>query len=133
MAGTGSNLQFLSGVVMHQDLPSRPAAHSPSTDWSHGLPGARLTHTLHLVAAPGSDVVARAAACLSNEHVAVRDWAVVRRGGVLEQRIVVDDISEHHAKALSTRLATLADVLRVRVEHCLVRRRGTQAAQPAVA
>jgi hypothetical protein len=58
---------------------------------------------------------------------------VVRRGGVLEQRIVVDDISEHHAKALSTQLATLADVLRVRVEHCLVRRRGTQAAQPAVA
>ncbi len=118
---------------MHQDLPSRLAAHSDSTDWSHGLPGARLTHTVHLVAAPGSDIVARAAACLSNERVVARDWAVLKRGGVLEQRIVVDDISEQRAKALSAQLASLEHVLRVRVEHCLVRRRGTHAPQPGLA
>ncbi|WGS54089.1 hypothetical protein LFL96_23945 [Paraburkholderia sp. D15] len=106
---------------MDQEFASSPAL-KPEDNWSHCLPGFRLTHTLHLVSDVNLDVVSRAAAHLKEQHAPVHHWAVVKRGTVLEQRIDLDDISEQQARVLREHLLTLKDVLRVRLEHRFVRR-----------
>ncbi|WP_176059481.1 hypothetical protein [Paraburkholderia sp. BCC1876] len=105
---------------MKRDLSSSPALKTED-NWSHCLPGFRLTHTLHLVSDVNLDVVAQAAAHLKSKHAPVNHWAVVKRGKILEQKITLDDISEQQARVLREHLLTLQDVLRVRLEHRFVR------------
>jgi hypothetical protein len=105
---------------MHQDISSQ-CAPKADDNWSQSLPGFRLTHTIHLVSDINLDVVTRAAAHLKNEHALVNHWAMVKRGNLLEQRIVLDDMSEGQARALREQLLALEDVLRVRLEHRFVR------------
>lgn len=90
-------------------------------NWSQSLPGFRLIHTIHLVSDLNLDVVTRAAAHLKNQRALVNHWAMVKRGDLLEQRIVLDDMSERQARALRDQLLALEDVLRVRLEHRFVR------------
>ncbi|MGS0891535.1 hypothetical protein ACVBGC_03090 [Burkholderia stagnalis] len=104
---------------MHRD-PSSPSA--TADDWLQHLPGFRLFHTIHLVSDIDPNVVAQAAVHLENERARVNHWAVVKRGNILEQRIVLDDIGERQARGLREQLLALENVLRVRLEHRLVRR-----------
>jgi hypothetical protein len=92
-------------------------------DWSHYLPGFTLTHTVHLVSSLNLGVVSTAAAVLDGEKVAVDCWAVTRCGDILEQRIVLSDMTERQAVRLRERLAMLDGVLRSRMEHHFVRAR----------
>ncbi len=106
---------------MRQDISSQPAL-KVEDNWSQCLPGFRLTHTIYLVSDVNLDVVARAAAHLKNECTPVSQWTMVKRGNLLEQRIVLSEISERQASLLREHLLTLEDVLRVRLEHRFVRR-----------
>lgn len=105
----------------------RHATHTLSSttceDWSHGLPGFKLTHTVRLVSSLNRDVVSTAAAVLEHEKVQVDRWGVTRCGDVLEQKIVLGEMSEWRALRLRERLAGLEGVLRTRVEHHFVRDR----------
>ena len=104
---------------MRQDIPFPcPAI---GEDWSHCLPGFKLTHTVHLVSTSNLGVVSTAAALLEGEEVAVDQWAVTRRGGNLEQRIGLGEMTERRAVQLRERLAGLNGVLRARIEHHFVR------------
>lgn len=106
---------------MRQDNSSQPALKS-DVNWSQSLPGFRLVHTIHLISTVNPDVVTRAAAQLEHACAPVQHWSVLRRGGLLEQKIDLDDISEGQARRLREHLLTLEDVLRVRLEHRFVRR-----------
>jgi hypothetical protein len=105
---------------MRQDVCSQPAL-STEDDWSQRLPGFRLTHTIHLVSDINLGVVARVATSLKSECIQVSHWVVARRGDLLEQKIVLDDIGERQARAMRECLSKLQDVLRVRLEHRFVR------------
>ncbi|CAG9273690.1 hypothetical protein [Paraburkholderia unamae] len=104
---------------MRQDT----SATSPAVceDWSHVLPGFTLTHTVHLVSGLNLGVVSTAAAVLESETAAVDRWAVTRCGDVLEQKIVLSDMTEGQAVRLREQLAALDGVLRTRMEHHFVR------------
>lgn len=106
---------------MRQDTPSPCPA--TGEDWSHCLPGFKLTHTVHLVSTSNLGVVSTAAALLEDEEVAVDEWAVTRRGGNLEQRIGLGEMTERRAVELREQLAGLNGVLRARIEHHFVRAR----------
>jgi hypothetical protein len=110
---------------MRQDTPT-PSSTTPD-DWSHCLPGFRLTHTVHLVSSLNSGVVTTAAAVLEGENAAVDRWAVTRCGDVLEQRIVLGEMTERQADGLREQLAALDGVLRTRMEHVFVRDRSAAA------
>jgi hypothetical protein len=102
--------------------PRTPSTSIPE-DWSHCLPGLRLTHTVHLVSSLNSTVVSTAAAVLENENAAVDRWAVTRCGDVLAQKIVLGEMTERQADCLREQLAALDGVLRTRMEHHFVRDR----------
>jgi len=104
---------------MRQDTPT-PSA-TICEDWSHSLPGFKLTHTVRLVSRPNPGVVSTAAAVLEGEAVAVDQWAVTRRGDVFEQRIVFSEMTETQAVRVREQLAALDGVLRTRMEHHFVR------------
>jgi hypothetical protein len=106
---------------MRQDTVT-PSSQIPA-DWSQCLPGLRLTHTLHLVSSLNSGVVSTAAAVLEGEKAAVDRWAVTRCGDVLEQKIVLGEMTERQADELRDQLAALDGVLRTRMEHHFVRDR----------
>jgi hypothetical protein len=105
---------------MHRDTPSQSALKTADIG-SQCLPGFRLTHTIHLVSDVNLDVVARTAAHLKSESAPVSHWAVAQRGDILEQKIVLNDISERQARMLREQLLNLEDVLRARLEHRFVR------------
>jgi hypothetical protein len=107
--------------MRHDTLTSTPAA--ILEDWSHCLPGFTLTHTVHLVSDLDLGVVSSAAAVLEGENAAVDRWAVTRCGDVLEQKIVLGEMSERQAIGLREQLAALDGVLRTRMEHHFVRGR----------
>lgn len=90
-------------------------------DWSHFLPGFTLTHTVHLVSRRNPGIVSTAAAVLEGETATVDRWAITRCGDVLEQKIVLGEMTEGQAVRLRERLAALEGVLRTRVEHHFVR------------
>ncbi|WP_181885315.1 hypothetical protein [Trinickia dinghuensis] len=96
-------------------------------DWLHCLPGFKLTHTIHLVSSPSLSVVSLAAELLEAENAAVERWVVTRCGDLLEQRIVLEDMTEKRAVRLREQLAVLEGVLRARVEHHFVRARAAAA------
>jgi len=103
---------------MRQDT----SASSPvCTDWSHFLPGFTLTHTVHLVSRLNLGIVSTAAAVLEGETATVDRWAVTRCGDVLEQTIVLGEMTEEQAIRLREQLAALDGVLRTRMEHQFVR------------
>ncbi|AQH01488.1 hypothetical protein A9R05_21985 [Burkholderia sp. KK1] len=81
------------------------------------LPGFKLTHTVHLVSDSNLSVISEAADVLKSEGIEVDHWTVVRRGDVLEQNILLGDMSEARASQLRTQLATLEGILRTRLEH----------------
>ncbi|WP_175022394.1 MULTISPECIES: hypothetical protein [Burkholderia] len=97
---------------------SRPAV---CEDWSQFLPGFTLTHTVHLVSRRNPGIVSTAAAVLEGETATVDRWAITRCGDVLEQKIVLGEMTERQAVRLRERLAGLDGVLRTRVEHHFVR------------
>jgi len=90
-------------------------------DWSHLLPGFTLTHTVHLVSKPNLSIVSTAAAVLEDATAAVDRWAVTRCGDILEQKIVLGEMTEGQALRLREQLAALDGVLRTRMEHHFVR------------
>ncbi|WP_158062107.1 hypothetical protein [Burkholderia catarinensis] len=90
-------------------------------DWSHFLPGFTLTHTVHLVSRLNPGIVSTAAAVLEGETATVDRWAIARHGDVLEQKIVLGEMTEGQAVRLREQLAALDGVLRTRVEHHFVR------------
>jgi hypothetical protein len=92
-------------------------------DWSHLLPGFNLTHTIHLVSRLNLGIVSTAAAVLEGETASVDRWAVTRCGDILEQRIVLGEMTERQAVRLREQLAALDGVLRARMEHHFVRER----------
>lgn len=97
---------------------SRPAV---CEGWSQFLPGFTLTHTVHLVSRRNPGIVSTAAAVLEGETATVDRWAITRCGDVLEQKIVLGEMTEGQAVRLRERLAGLDGVLRTRVEHHFVR------------
>ncbi|WP_155257304.1 MULTISPECIES: hypothetical protein [Burkholderia] len=90
-------------------------------DWSHFLPGFTLTHTVHLVSRRIPGIVSTAEAVLEGETATVDRWAITRCGDVLEQKIVLGEMTEGQAVRLRERLAALEGVLRARVGHHFVR------------
>jgi hypothetical protein len=106
---------------MRQDTSASPQA--VCHDWSHFLPGFTLTHTVHLVSQLNLGIVSTAAAVLEDETATVDRWAVTRCGDVLEQKIVLGEMTEGQAVRLREQLAALDGVLRARVEHHFVRAR----------
>lgn len=111
--------------------PPAHAAQSAETNWSRLLPGLQLIHTIYLVSGANLAVVARAATYLDGERAPVRSWTVVRRNGMLEHKIILNDMGEHRAAELLKQLLTVEDVLRARVEHCFFRQGLTD--EPALA
>ncbi|KWO40812.1 hypothetical protein WT97_20220 [Burkholderia sp. MSMB1459WGS] len=110
-----------SGATMSQvSSASRPPV---CEDWSHFLPGFTLTHTVHLVSRRLPGIVSTAEAVLEGETATVDRWAITRCGDVLEQKIVLGEMTEGQAVRLRERLAALEGVLRARVEHHFVRSR----------
>ncbi|WP_455726296.1 hypothetical protein [Burkholderia stabilis] len=108
-----------SGATMSQvSSASRPTV---CEDWSQFLPGFTLTHTVHLVSRRNPGIVSTAAAVLEGETATVDRWAITRCGDVLEQKIVLGEMTEGQAVRLRERLAALDGVLRTRVEHHFVR------------
>ncbi|KVL08050.1 hypothetical protein WS95_31990 [Burkholderia sp. MSMB1826] len=108
-----------SGATMSQvSSASRPPV---CEDWSHFLPGFTLTHTVHLVSRRLPGIVSTAEAVLEGETATVDRWAITRCGDVLEQKIVLGEMTEGQAVRLRERLAALEGVLRARVEHHFVR------------
>ncbi|RQV28465.1 hypothetical protein DF030_07810 [Burkholderia cenocepacia] len=108
-----------SGATMSQvSSASHPTV---CEDWSHFLPGFTLTHTVHLVSRRNPGIVSTAAAVLEGETATVDRWAITRCGDVLEQKIVLGEMTEGQAVRLRERLAALDGVLRTRVEHHFVR------------
>ncbi|MFD1561824.1 hypothetical protein ACFSHT_40285 [Paraburkholderia silviterrae] len=104
---------------MRQDTStSSPAV---CNDWSHILPGFTLTHTIHLVSGLDLGIVSTAAAILEGEAAAVDRWAVNRCGDVLNQKIVLGEMTEGQAVRLREQLAALDGVLRTRMEHHFIR------------
>ncbi|MCA7996716.1 hypothetical protein [Burkholderia metallica] len=104
---------------MHQATSTSCAA--VCEDWSHFLPGFTLTHTVHLVSGLNPGIVSTAAAVLEGETATVDRWAIARCGDVLEQKIVLAEMTEGQAVRLRDRLAALDGVLRTRIEHHFVR------------
>jgi hypothetical protein len=104
---------------MRQDTPTQ--SQTICGDWSHGLSGFKLTHTVRLVSRSNPGVVSTAAAVLESEAVAVDGWAVTRCGDIFEQRIVLGEMTETQAVRLREQLAALDGVLRTRMEHHFVR------------
>lgn len=76
-------------------------------DWSHFLPGFTLTHTVHLVSRRNPGIVSTAAAVLEGETATVDRWAITRCGDVLEQKIVLGEMTEGQAVRLRERLAAV--------------------------
>ncbi|MCC8393512.1 hypothetical protein LJ656_13005 [Paraburkholderia sp. MMS20-SJTR3] len=109
------------------------SAFSPSVckDWSNLLPGFTLTHTVHLVSGVNLGIVSSAAAVLERETVVVDRWLVTRHGDVLEQKIVLGEMTEQQALRLREQLAALDGVLRTRIEHHFVRAAAPQLTRPA--
>jgi hypothetical protein len=107
---------------MRQALSSQPAVDHVES-WSQCLPGSQLTHIIHLISVASRDVVSRVKAHLSEQEASVRDFVVLRSGDVLDQKIVLDGIGERQADVLREQLLILDGVLRVRLEHRLVRGR----------
>jgi hypothetical protein len=105
---------------MREDLSSPPAVDHPE-NWSRHLPGFQLTHVIHLVSIASMDVVSRVAAHLKDQQVCVSSFVVLRRGNILDQKIVLDDIGERQAQLLREKLLALDGVLRIRLEHLFVR------------
>lgn len=95
---------------------------SAEANWSQLLPGLQLTHTIYLVSSADLAVVARVATCLEGERAPVKSWTVARRNGMLEHRIVLNDLGERRAVELSKQLLAVENVLRARVEHLFCRR-----------
>jgi hypothetical protein len=106
---------------MRQDTPS--SSRAVCQDGPHFLPGFTLTHTVHLVSRLNPGVVSTTAAVLESETAAVDRWAVARCGDILEQKIVLGEMTEGQAVRLREQLAALDGVLRARVEHHFVRAR----------
>ncbi|MFC5430719.1 hypothetical protein ACFPTO_18215 [Paraburkholderia denitrificans] len=104
---------------MHHDTSASSA--TVSEDWSHFLPGFMLTHTVHLVSGLNLAIVSTAAAVLEGEAAAVDRWIVTRCGDVLEQKILLGEMTEGRAVRLREQLAALDGVLRTRMEHHFVR------------
>ena len=92
-------------------------------DWAHCLPGFKLTHTIHLVSSLSLNIVSAAAAILEVQKASVERWTITRFGDVLEQRIVLDEMTERQAVLLREQLVVLDGVLRARIEHHFVRAR----------
>jgi hypothetical protein len=105
---------------MREDLSSPPAV-DHAENWSRHLPGFQLTHVIHLVSIASMDVVSRVAAHLKDQQVCVSSFVVLRRGNILDQKIVLDDIGERQAQLLREKLLALDGVLRIRLEHLFVR------------
>lgn len=99
-------------------FPPSPVA---SQDWSHFLPGFTLTHTVHLISRLDPGIVSTVSAVLEGEAASVDRWAVTRCGDVLEQKIVLGEMTEGRAVRLREQLAALDGVLRSRMEHHFVR------------
>ena len=95
-------------------------------NWSSYLPGFKLTHTVHLVSESNLTVVSKAADILKSEEVDVDRWAVVRSGDVLEQSIVLGEMTESRAARLREQLATLDGILRTRLEHHFSNKRSSR-------
>ncbi|WP_293041322.1 hypothetical protein [Paraburkholderia sp.] len=104
---------------MHHDTSASSA--TVCEDWSHLLPGFMLTHTVHLVSGLNLGIVSTAAAVLEDEATVVDRWIVTRCGEVLEQKIVLGEMTEGRAVRLREQLAALDGVLRTRMEHHFVR------------
>ncbi|MBN3853748.1 MULTISPECIES: hypothetical protein [unclassified Paraburkholderia] len=85
------------------------------------LPGLKLTHTVRLVSSLNPSVVSTAAAALETRRANVEQWAVTRCAGLLEQRIVLVDMTERQAIEVREQLAALDGVARASVEHQFVR------------
>ncbi|KVW83843.1 hypothetical protein WL00_22215 [Burkholderia cepacia] len=107
------------GAIMRQDTAA--SRQTVCEDWSHLLPGFTLTHTVHLVSGLNPGIVSTAAAVLEGETATVDRWAIARCGDVLEQKIVLGEMTEGQAVRLRDRLAALDGVLRTRMEHHFVR------------
>jgi hypothetical protein len=106
-----SDSQFHSGAAM---TPNESVLSPDATQW---LPGFRLTHVFRLASNANLNLTGQVAAQFDEVHARVHNWAMIRRGDVLDHKIVVDDISEGCARALRDRLVALDGELRVQVEH----------------
>lgn len=98
------------------------AAHDLEDEVETWLPGYQLTHILHVASGADLDAVGCVLACMQGDRDAVDHWSIVRRGAVLDQRILFRGISERRVRALRERLAQLGQGLRVRLEHQCSRR-----------
>ncbi|HLX00962.1 MAG TPA: hypothetical protein VKS80_02460 [Trinickia sp.] len=115
---------------MRQSLSSQPAV-DPVENGLPCLPGSQLTHILHLVSVARQDVVSCVKAHLRAQEASVSDFVVLRSGDVLDQKIVLDGLGERRANALREQLLILDGVLRIRLEHRLVRGRRLDGAASA--
>ncbi len=100
-------------------------------DSSLCLPGATLTHVFHVVSTIDRDAAARVLAYLAEQDANARDLSHTRCRRLITQTIVLDGIGERSARALREQMLALDGVLRVRLEHHLVRdtRAATAAAE----
>lgn len=104
---------------MREDLST--ACQTADEACLHRLPGVKLTHTFQLLSNPNPAVVPAASAVLANAHAKVERWAETRYAGVIEQQIVLADVTEGEAIRLREQLAALDGVVRAKVVHHLVR------------
>jgi hypothetical protein len=96
--------------MQHND----PSVQENPSAW---LPGFRLTHVFRLVSKVNLGLAAKVATHLEHAHARVDNWAMVRRGDMLDHKIVINDISEVRARALRDELHALEDGVSVRLEH----------------
>jgi len=88
---------------------------------SSWLPGFGLVHIFHLVSKANLQSAAKIAAHLEHSNVQVNNWLIVRRGNVLDHKIVINEISERSARALRDELVAIDEDMRVRLEHLLIK------------
>ena len=77
-----------------------PPALTYEDDWVRCMPDFRLTNIIDLVSNVNLSVVAETAAYLKRERFLVSHRMVVKRGNILEQRMIFDDMNERQAREL---------------------------------
>jgi dihydroorotase len=117
-AGTGSTkISPEPSMCLGSVVPSIEAV----DDWQRCFPGFRLIHTVHLVFDLNPDAISTATSILERENAAIVERVARRFSDVLEQKIVLVEMTERQAIVICEQLAALNGVLRARTEHCLVR------------
>ena len=110
-------------IVHHEGIALTQTQQLPEADDDFGrvFPGSSLTHVLTIISNDRISVIVEALTTIQASGGGLEALRLTRMGNKLEQRLRLTGLQPGQARLLSNRLAEIADVERVSIEHQIVR------------